>query len=159
MLHLNSNTDGYLTNELDIDGSIENAFDINGQLSGIQRLRGSLSIPATLDRTAIHYATTDNWNAERELIGEEGHVYIYSDYRREELEDGTTKVIPGIKIGDGVTYLIDTPFVISGDYEDFTDHIKNWAIHVSTFDRNLWDGKVSAYIDNNDPEELILSNF
>ena len=88
-----------------------------------------------------------------------GHIYIYSDYTTREIEDeGETKTvdIPAIKIGDGLAYLIDTPYMITGDSQEFIDHINNRAIHVGTIDRINWDDKVSADVINNDTLVLFV---
>lgn len=143
-------------NELDsLTGSLTNIRSLTSIINNKLRITGQGSLPTVLDRTAIHYATTANWNAEPELIGEEGHVYIYSDYTRVDDEEGKTTYIPAIKIGDGVSYLIDAPFLVSGDDKEFIDHINNTRIHVSEYDRTSWDDKVSATVDESE-EKLVL---
>lgn len=60
----------------------------------------------------IFYDTTDNWNAQIDYIPPEGAIIAYSDYI---IKDGI--VIPNFKISDGITHLIDQPFV-SDDMRD-----------------------------------------
>lgn len=58
----------------------------------------------------IQYDTTANWNAQLELIAQRGTFYVYSDHSVDENDNP----VPGIKIGDGSSYLIDMPFVDMG---------------------------------------------
>lgn len=137
-----------------ISGSLTNLKTLTGVINSKLRISGRGSLPGILDRTAIHYATTSNWNAEPELVGEVGHVYIYSDYTKVEDEQGNVTYIPAIKIGDGETYLIDSPFLISANDQEFIDHINNHAIHVSEYDRSSWNEKVTADVEG---ENLLFS--
>lgn len=153
------------SNEVTIDGFIKTIQTISGSTSisrtsgsitSLHTVSGSINLPKVLDRTAIHYDYTEAWNAHPEIISEVGNLYIYRDYKQVENPDGTITDIPAIKIGDGTSYLIDMPFVATGDDEDFIDHINNWSIHVSGPDRTNWDQKVSANVDEAE-ENLILS--
>lgn len=139
-----------------ISGSLTNLTTLTGAINNKLRISGRGSLPTVLDRTAIHYATTANWNAEPELVGEAGHVYIYSDYTRVEDDQGNVSYIPALKVGDGETLLIDSPFLISGDDQEFIDHINNQSIHVSTYDRSTWNEKVTISADESD-ENLLFS--
>ena len=142
----------------DIGGSITYNAAARGILSNLARISGRGSLPSfTADK--VHYDTTAGWNSQPNLIGQMGHIYIYSDYTTKEIEDeGETKTvdIPAIKIGDGLAYLIDTPYMITGDSQEFIDHINNRAIHVGTIDRINWDDKVSADVINNDTLVLFV---
>lgn len=99
----------------------------------------------------VHQNTTAIWNAERDLIGQNNHIYVYTDYI---VRDG--KNYPGIKIGDGTSYLIDAPFV-NGDNQDMYDHINNHSIHITEEERIFWNNKVTSYLSSDNPEELILT--
>lgn len=101
----------------------------------------------------IYYDTTANWNAQRDLISEEGSIYIYSDY----YQDGQGRPVPGIKIGDGSAYLIDLPAGNQDLTDRLFDHINNSVIHVSAYDRTFWNNKVTSVIDPADAENLILT--
>ena len=81
----------------------------------------------------VYYDSKQNWDEKRSLISEEGAIYIYTEEGRD----------PRMKIGDGLAYLIDLPFVVDE--------------HFSKSDREFWDNKVSAYLDLGDPEQLIFS--
>lgn len=79
--------------------------DFYGQASAIQNI---------IDNSAhIYYDTTARWNAQSSLISTRAAIYIYSDHRTI-IVNNETKNVPGIKVGDGVSYLIDIPFIDSG---------------------------------------------
>ena len=67
----------------------------------------------------VHFGTTEYWNAQIDLIGSSGHFYVYTDHAQIDGKD-----LPGLKIGDGVSYLIDNPF-ISGNEVSLENHIQN----------------------------------
>jgi len=58
-----------------------------------------------VDMREVLYNTTEYWDSHPEIIAAKGIIYIYSDYKI--IDD---KTIPGIKVGDGSSYLIDIPF-------------------------------------------------
>lgn len=91
--------------------------------------------------------TKENWAAQRTLISEAKTIYVYTDYMTQIQEDGTIKNIPGIKIGDGTTYLVDLPFVRNQIPQSYL---------VSDQDRENWNNKVSATLSQIDDENLIL---
>lgn len=84
----------------------------------------------------VHINTENYWNSVPTLISKEGHVYVYTDHSK----DGN-KNIPAVKIGDGVSYLIDMPFVES-NYTALNEHIKNSQIHITENERLFWNNKV-----------------
>lgn len=104
----------------------------------------------------IYYDTTQNWNSQQMLIGERGAIYIYNDHSTIE-KDGQMFYVPGIKVGDGLAYLIDAPFVGDDIVEDFMGHVNNTMIHVSPNDRDFWNHKVSCFLNYDDLENLVFS--
>ena len=88
----------------------------------------------------IHAGTTAYWDAQSSLVAEAGHIYAYTDYANIEGNDS-----PGIKVGDGVTFLSELPFV-SGDTTVLDAHIADTVIHVTAAEKESWNNKV-------DPEE------
>ena len=119
-------------------------------------LQGELTAES-LGLGRVYYDTTANWNAQPNLIAERGVVYIYSDYTYIEDEVGNHTEIAGIKIGDGSSYLIDMPFVSDATTYLITMHIANADVHTSRAEKEFWNNKVSAYIDHQDSEGLVLS--
>lgn len=98
--------------------------------------------------------TTANWNAARGMIPLAGEVIVYNDYKTITKEiDGQNKTIqiPGIKIGDGMAYVQDLPFVDEELRDKIMDHINNPDIHVSLREKLFWNNKLNV----NDQAELI----
>lgn len=123
---------------------------ISGSLSGIGQLIGNMTVPKAV-YSNLRIATTAEWNAQRDLIGAENTVYMYTDHDVD--EEGN--FIPAFKIGDGKAYLIDLPF----NNDVFIRHVKNDALHVTDKEREFWNNKVRAYVNAENLEELILTKF
>ena len=103
------------------------------------------------DRTSEHILvdTTANWNREPKLKSIKNMLYIYTDH---DSKDGVP--IPGFKVGDGSSYLIDMPFT---DVL-YRDHVDNSVIHVTQQDKDNWNNKVRCYVDDlNSPGNLIFT--
>ena len=76
---------------------------------------------------------TANWNNARGFIPLEGEVIIYEDYQviRQEINGQEQLItIPGIKIGDGKTYVQDLPFTDDALRQELMGHINDPNIHV-----------------------------
>lgn len=127
------------------EGGSSGAFVRGGDVLG-----GSASGRA--DSDFIHADTTAGWNGQTLLIGKAGHIYIYTDHST---ADGTP--VPNIKIGDGKSYLIDNPFISRPLEEALKLHSEDMAKHISSDERNNWNGKVRCYIDKNDSENIIFT--
>lgn len=112
-----------------------------------------------LNNKIVYYSKKKSeWDADRDIIAEKDVLYIYSDYKTIQ-KDGKQLLVPGLKIGDGVSYLIDIPFVnnLNSEFEDLLlDHINNKVIHVSAYDREFWDNKLNLDLELQD-ENLILN--
>lgn len=119
-------------------------------------LEGNIML-SQLGLRAIYYDTTSNWNMQPSLISEEGALYIYSDHQMIEDDVGNITYIPGLRIGDGTTYLIDLPFLSTVTTQAFYEHVNDIYTHVTPESRELWDNKVSSYLNASDPENLVLS--
>lgn len=99
----------------------------------------------------VHIDTIANWNAQMTLIGQAGHVYVYSDY-----DTVNGNPVPGIKIGDGLAYLIDAPFV-SGDTTKLLAHIADGSVHITPEERAFWNNKVRVDTTYIEEENLIFT--
>lgn len=106
-------------------------------------------------RNLIYYSkTTEEWNSDVSLLAEENVLYIYTDHKVI-IKDGEQMLLPGLKFGDGKTYLIDLPFLNDSQTDQaFIDHMNNNIIHVSAADRQFWDNKLNFQLEN---ENLILN--
>lgn len=85
----------------------------------------------------IQYGTTEYWNAQVGLVSKAGTLYIYSDYG----QDTFGNDVAGIKIGDGMAYVVDLPFVDAVAHE----HINDSDIHITAAERQAWNDKVRCY--------------
>ena len=130
---------------------------------------------------AVLYDTKAAWDAKRDLVSERGTIYIYSDYQTTTDLNGETITIPGLKVGDGLAYLVDLPVVNPSASEQLVLQIANRVADmvsdtiavtvigdirrdlestnslVSGTDRVRWDGKVTSAVDESDPENLIFT--
>lgn len=105
----------------------------------------------------IYYDTQENWDRQIDLIAERSAIYIYSNHSYINDENDNRIPIPAIKIGDGTSYLIDMPFMGADILGSLSNHINNQTIHVSNEDRVFWNNKVTSFVDENNPETLILT--
>lgn len=112
------------------------------------KLTGS-SIKVDMDN--VHIDTTANWNAQPQLVGKRGHLYIYKDYT---VIDGVE--VPAFKVGDGSAYLIDAPFVAGNDSK-LNAHILDANVHIQDGEREFWNNKVTAFLSQGDDETLVLT--
>lgn len=98
--------------------------------------------------------TTQHWNEARGFIPLEGEVIVYNDYKQIQKEiDGELKnvYIPGVKVGDGQTYVQDLPFIDTDLRNMIMEHINNENIHVSLQEKLFWNNKLNV----NDNMELV----
>lgn len=96
----------------------------------------------------VRIDTKTGWDSLEGYISEAGVIYVYSDYMKN--EDGDD--IPGFKVGDGLAYLSDLPF--SDDL--MVKHINNQDIHVTLAEKQFWNNKVRAYLEDN-TENIVFS--
>lgn len=102
----------------------------------------------------IQMKTTEEWRQDPSLIGQLNTFYIYTD-RNTKVDEETGRIInvPGIKVGDGSSYLIDLPFV-----DDlFYSHINNLDIHVTLAEKQFWNNKVRTQDSEIDNQNLIFT--
>lgn len=146
------------SNEREYDyssGRSYNPLTNKPQINGVT-LIGNLPLEA-FGLRAVYYDTTENWNLQAGLIGERGAIYIYSDYQTIYDDVGNPTFIPGIRIGDGTSYLIDRPFVSEVTADLLLDHISNTHVHLTDEERYFWNDKVTCYQDPDDPERVIFT--
>lgn len=83
--------------------------------------------------------TTAEWEADPTYLSDAGIVYIYSDYSQDSEGHG----LPGYKIGDGVSYVVDLPFLST-------------AIATEE-ERESWNNKVTVEYPDFSSETLIFT--
>lgn len=103
----------------------------------------------------IYYDTEENWNSRPTLISKKGAIYVYSNHSYK--DDDTP--IPAIKVGDGLAYLIDMPFVDENIGDALVSHIQDDVSHITDEERNFWNNKVGAFLLQSDEETLVLSKI
>ena len=109
--------------------------------------------------TGIYYDTKENWDSNIGLVAERGGIYIYSDKSVITDEHGQVKIVPGIKVGDGTSYLIDMAFVGDEEIMELADHMADPDIHTTAEEKDFWNNKITSYISEHDSETLVLSKL
>lgn len=108
----------------------------------------------------IYYNTKQGWDSMPNYVSEIGAIYYYEDYYTEIDAHGNTVTKPGIKIGDGMAYLIDLPFLgsIGGPPSTaFQEHINNTSIHVTEEEKMFWNNKCRVDETKINDENLIFT--
>ena len=134
-----------------INASFENTLRLDAALSSTQQLTadlGEIYPTGGGGESKIYYNTTTYWNSHPQLIAKRGYIYVYSDYKQSEGED-----IVGIKVGDGLSYLIDMAFID----KPLDDHIADNIKHISNEERAFWNNKVRCFVDPNDEENIVFT--
>lgn len=119
------------------------------QINGVSLVGNKTGSDLGLD--IVHIDTTANWNAQRELVSQMGHVYVYTDYM---VVNGS--FVSGIKIGDGNAFLIDIPF-IGGNTTELYNHENNTSIHVTDEERIVWNNKVTCFLSSGTEETVVFT--
>lgn len=89
----------------------------------------------------IKYDTVEGWSNNRDYVPLEGELIVYTDYTT---QDGV--VIPAIKVGDGLAYAVDLPFVGDDMRDAYAAHITDTVAHITADERQFWNNKVRCYI-------------
>ena len=107
---------------------------------------------ATLNGLKVEIGTTVEWQTRSNYTPNKGDILIYTD--KETLNDNTT--VPGIKIGDGLAYGIDLPFIGDDIAENLLNHISDSVKHITAAERTKWNNKITCE-DTVSNETLILT--
>ena len=98
-------------------------------------------------RIQLKRDTTENWNNATGFIPLQGEIILYTDYKKQTKKvDGETIEIniPGIKVGDGMAYVQDLPF-IDGDLRSrLMNHINDMEIHATMGEKLFWNNKINV---------------
>lgn len=95
--------------------------------------------------TVVVFGTTSYWDSQSQLISKENTLYVYTDGFTKDFKN-----IARMKVGDGVTRLIDLPFIDVVYY----DHTEDPTIHITQKERDFWNNKVSCYTEG---ENLVFT--
>lgn len=103
------------------------------------------------DRVTFISKTTAEWEYWGRQQSQKGIFYIYTDAAT---VDGTE--IPGIKIGDGLAYVCDLPFITDYLSQVLLNHINDRVAHITQGERQFWNNKVTSYINKENPNNLVF---
>ena len=107
---------------------------------------------STIDGKSILIDTTANWNEKLTFIPKRGDLIFYSD---KAINDNGAN-IPGVKIGDGLAYCVDLPFMGDEIFSALNSHVSNTVVHITAEERTKWNNKINCE-NSVDNETLILN--
>lgn len=134
---------GYTKNEGTVTGITMNGTSMG--TSGVVNL-GTVITDISSKQDRIIANDTATWRAEPTFTPALGQIIIYTDKGTYE-QNGHTVTVPGIKIGDGVAYGVDLPFL--GDLEaqailsQLNLHVNDTDIHITSEERTKWNNKLN----------------
>ena len=106
----------------------------------------------------IIYKTTAEWNADPTLVGQRSVLYAYLDADSYQDEHGNTVYIPAIKLGDGVTPLIDVPFMTASTSQEVIHHLEDAYAHWQEGEREALQATLEGKVDTTQFSEYIEIN-
>lgn len=131
-----------------ISATFENqTLNVDTSVTSTQNIDANLGEVYNIDGCKVLYNTTEYWNSHHTMIAKRGYIYVYSDYK----QDGD-KTIAGMKVGDGLAYLIDMPFID----EIYAEHVVDVVRHITSEERAFWNNKVRCYINTEINEENLI---
>lgn len=107
-------------------------------------------------RIRMKIDTTANWRSAVDFIPLKGEIIVYSDYSTMEGPNGETINVPNFKVGDGLAYGVDLPFVDDELRQSLSLHTANTDIHITAAEREFWNNKVRCYMDTVQDDEGYL---
>lgn len=102
-----------------------------------------------LDLVTFDARTTAEWSEDPTSVSQENVLYIYTDYETV-TKDGVNYNVAGFKLGDGMAYIVDLPFLTT----KYDSHVANTTSHITQSEREFWNNKCRPVVDN---ETLILT--
>ena len=107
------------------------------------------------ESVSCYYQSAEEWGEDTSLISQQNVFYVYTDHQTVE-KDGELISIPGLKIGDGQSYVVDLPFITDYISESLLNHTNNSTVHITQQEREFWNNKVTCYLDYEDDEHVIF---
>lgn len=123
-------------------------------LQGLQRFYNIISGRINQKLTMIA-KTKAEWQNSDKITSQPNVLYVTTDYKSV-TKDGTTYQIPSFKLGDGNAYVVDLPNA-TVDEETFLNHVNDRVVHITQAEREFWNNKNRAEIDENNPECLVMT--
>ena len=112
-----------------------------------------VNLPIRPRAVEVNCHSTEWWALKSRYVPKEGEIIIYTNRAQIEKDDGTFVDVPGIKIGDGNTYVADLPFVGDDLYTALMQMIEH-SSSVTPEERARWNDKITCSLDG---EMLILT--
>ena len=97
--------------------------------------------------------TKEAWKQYDKVRSQKGKIYVYTG------DDPNLNISPLIKIGDGLAYICDLPFITDDLSKQLKDHIQNEQIHISQIEREFWNNKVTCYLSEEDQQQIIFDKY
>jgi hypothetical protein len=92
--------------------------------------------------------STAEWDAHSSYIAPEGTICIYTDHGTYTDKNENTITVPGIKISDGLAYVVDLPFigddVANAIRNELNEHINDNIRHITNAERIFWNNKLNC---------------
>lgn len=108
----------------------------------------------------IMIGTTAEWDAHSAYIAPEGTICIYTDHGTYTDRNENTITVPGIKISDGLAYVVDLPFigddVASAIRNELNEHINDNIRHITSAERTFWNNKLNC--NDTVTDEILILN-
>lgn len=101
--------------------------------------------------------TTAHWNDAVTFVPLKGEVIVYSDYATETV-NGVLVDVPNFKVGDGMAYVPDLPFVNDDLRETLSMHLLDTSAHITSAERAFWNAKVRCYMDTSTEGGVTVEN-
>lgn len=95
----------------------------------------------------MYFGTTAEWAERTSLVSEKNAFYVWTDYKQVDGEN-----IAGMKLGDGLAYVLDLPFLDA----QFQSHAADTDIHVTSAEKAFWNAKNRGFVTD---ETLILTDL
>ena len=99
----------------------------------------------------IMIVTSAEWQEHYNYVGPRGTIMIYSDHgtiTETVNNEEVTKTVPGMKVADGSTPVIDLPFigddVAAAIRSELNDHINDNIRHITAEERAFWNNKINC---------------
>lgn len=99
--------------------------------------------------------TVSGWSNNTAYIPKKNEIIIYTDKYSYE-KDGEMIHVPGIKMGDGMSYAADLPFALDAIDDRLEKHIADDIRHITNEERTFWNNKLNCIVDG---ENLTLNRL
>lgn len=124
----------------------------------INRLHERVSdVERIVAKGSVITGTTADWDASVGYIPDLGVIVVYTDHQTKDV-NGETVYVPGIKIGDGLAYVQDLPFVDDVLSAALAAHIADGTLHTSQEEKLAWNRKLNVDDNSEVVNEALIFN-